>query len=804
MTHSRYAVLVRTAKALAIPAVLFALLLIFFSHVILGGKILSAADMVFETPFFAAHAPAGFEHASNALLSDQVYQFAPWRTVVWQALQQGHLPLWDAQSLTGRPILATQQSAVFYPLQLLLLPLPFEDSLLWSAILRLWIAGLGMYLLVRHYQRAKAAALIAAIAYMFCGFLVAWLGHPHTNAAVWLPWLILAGDRLLLANMRGKRIQAIALLAVVVAIQFMGGHVQTSLDMLFGFGLYYLLRWWQLGAVWQLPHWLRWMNLLVFPGIALALGVAIAAPQLAPFAEWLPLSEVLGARSAGGFQPRGENLWQQLAPLVLLLLPNFFGNPTWSAAYFTPVAGQNFSEEAMYLGIVPVLLACYALVRLWRQERLVVIWGGIAIISLGRALRLPLFELLNQLPILNVTVSGRMRLVAICALCIMSGFGAHALFGKREPIDRQQRLWVGFLLVCALLCGVAYALAFLGVLWPETPSHLWQRTQFVPLVVLVLAVLLAIARAHVPLRFYQAGMIVLVATDLIMFGRAYNPSVAPHDFYPETPIAAYIRRDPGLFRVSAPHADLIPEAHTMLGLADIRGLDFRTLWYTWYLQAVEGRAGSLLITGFTRLDSPLLRVLNLKYLIAADDRAYAADPTLRFVMRDGAVSLWEVINPQPRAYMVYDMLASSSEQQTIDLLRREPALVATRVILPQAEVPPALTVPPKVVAQNVMVVQYAAESAAWRIQTEADGYLVMSDAYYPGWYADIDGLATPIYRANLAFRAIYVPAGEHTVTFRFQPRLVVLAIAVSLITLMLVFGMYLLPAWFDHKQRIAN
>jgi len=57
------------------------------------------------------------------------------------------------------------------------------------------------------------------------------------------------------------------------------------------------------------------------------------------------------------------------------------------------------------------------------------------------------------------------------------------------------------------------------------------------------------------------------------------------------------------------------------------------------------------------------------------------------------------------------------------------------------------------------------------IATRADGrrLLVMSDVFYPGWVATIDGVAVPVHRANYAFRAVSVPAGDHIVEFRYRP-----------------------------------
>lgn len=68
------------------------------------------------------------------------------------------------------------------------------------------------------------------------------------------------------------------------------------------------------------------------------------------------------------------------------------------------------------------------------------------------------------------------------------------------------------------------------------------------------------------------------------------------------------------------------------------------------------------------------------------------------------------------------------------------------------------------------------------------GFLVLADAWYPGWRAEIDGQPTPLYRTNVAFRGVVVPAGEHTVEFLLESWSLRVGAALSFVAVILVAG----------------
>ena len=782
----------RRERLLAGLLLLVPLLVLLWASVA-GDGVPSGADVLFATPFFAERAPPGFTRPANPLVFDVAYQFVPWRHFAWASVRQGRLPLWNPYSLSGTPFVASMQSAVFYPINLLLTPLPFARTFAWSALVRLWIAGFSTYLLARFYRVSRTGALLAGVSFMLCGYLIVWLGHPHTNVAVWLPALVLAGERLLAAPCA----TSVALLAVLVGIQFTGGHIETSVDVLFCLGVYYGLRWWQV-----VP---RRGLAIVLPALAVALGTALAAAQLVPFLEWLPLSAEYARRPPARlvlFDPRA---WRDLLALPLALFPNLYGNPTWPGPYRSYLPWGNYNENVLYVGTVPLLLALVAL--RFRREPPVRALAVLVLVAAGMAFHLPALDWPNALPGLARANPARLRLVTSFGLALLAGFGADAVLDGGPPARR----WFLGLAAAVVVAGVLLAAAgnlVLPLLVPRLAAwgrHVVEaRHAALPAPTHSLdyfyaeldEVLAGMARAfrignlamYAPAAIAVGGwlavrgsargpmLVVLAVVELVGLGRGYTPAVPRRDFYPPTSVVTRLARDTTLHRVTALGETLVPDAHMMYGLADVRGLDFPTRWYAAYLDA----AGRLPWIAYGTLvgsaDSPLLRVLNVKYVVAADEH--------------GGVTLAELPHVQPRSFVVHEAVVAETDAHALALLRSAPDAVYSRVVISgPADVPP-------VVGDGdgeATPIAYAPTETAWNVVTGAGGYLVNTDAYYPGWRAYVDDRPAALYRANVAFRAVLVPPGQHTVTFRYEPRSMRVAFAVSVLAACLIVGMLMRP-----------
>src|SRR5688572_19320210 len=541
--------------------------------------------------------------ARNEQLLDQTVQFVPWTIYAKQRFSAGQIPLWNPHSQLGTPLLGNGQSAVFYPTTLLHLYLPETWSWTISAALRLFAAGLGLWLLAGQYHLCGGPRLLAAIAFMLCGFNVVWLNHPQMNVMPLLPWAIFLIEKLLTRVTLPRFIFA----SVVFALQFLGGHPATTIHLLFTCALVVGLRLVFGSEPGVYSRRAKWFGGPFAILASVVFGFALAAVQ------WLPLIEY--AQNSGAHLVRKERL--ETAPrfafdpryLIGVAFPYANGYPPDRITPFEMRQATklpNTNELAPgWIGTIPLVLAVIGMMTV-RRRGTPLMYLIIAAVTLAIAIKLPLIDhIVTMTPGLNVSQNARLLGVTALALALLGGFGFQALLTRlrdREDLARLRKI----LAWCAAALAVLSILGTLTLLVARGPivrtgiakakarydadpvhEHSWAHVEnlvrrvhteltltslrlLIPAAMLAAAALLLWRHRRIAARPWP--WVALSLIDLLAFGAFYNPGAPAETYFPSPPTIGRLQQLPK-HRLTATFRTLMPETSTATGLSDVRGYD---------------------------------------------------------------------------------------------------------------------------------------------------------------------------------------------------------------------------------------
>lgn len=522
----------------------------------------------------------------NFLLNDVVLQLIPLREAVRHSLAHGSMPFLNRFAGGGTPLWENMQAALLYPVNLLALPFSSFAWPLFAAGAKLLLAAAGMYLFVRRLGSSHHAALVAALAYSFGAFTVAYLLFPVTNVTALLPWLLLAIDGLLARATRGWIVATVFVTWCVLV----GGHPESVLHVAM-LAIPFAL--WRA----QSAHG-GWRGV---PRLAAAavIALALAAPVLVPFALWLPHSERMATLSRSEhFLATAPFTFESFLPFAV---PNYFGNPR----VHNYRHAINFNELCtQYAGLVTLILA-FAAVR--RRHAFWIVAALLA--TLMAIMPAPLIDVVKHIPLLNITANGRLRFVAAFALAVLAAHGFDEASSRRR----------------AIVAG-AFALLVIGVCVASYPTFAQYGIRRLIFFTELAALLGALAIAQGRRR----ALPILLFVDLASVMMLYNPDLPRTLDYPRVPAIAQMQQGPRPHRVVALDRAMLPNSATMFGLEEVRPHD--PLAFAPYVD-------TLTASGLDRSDYfPRFRTMPAESLLRFLGVRYVLDGT----------GVREVVNPRPR------------------------------------------------------------------------------------------------------------------------------------------------------------
>ena len=716
---------------------------------------------------------------------DFVGQYYPLRFFVADQLGQGRFPLWNPYIYGGQPALADIQSAALYLPNLIQAWFLGGDrftvlSLEIQVILHFSLAALFTFLFVRRLTGSRFAAVVSSVIYTYSGYMTSFPIRQMTmlGVGVWLPLILFFVD-LGICRLTGVHGQGVArrqnswLVPIVLAgmtfgVSITGGHPQTSLYVAYLCAAYILYRLWPFRSTEPWPHNLKHDMRLVLPfALVPLIGVGLAAVQLLPTLEFIRYS----TRAELNYTTVSWGL--PIHELVSLIYPGYSGN------------------SPQYLGILPMILigAGLFLPRRWKDQGF---WAVAAIVSLllslgGNTFLFSFFY--NVVPgFSNVRDQERVVFLFAFSLAVLAGYGAQALASRVEARATQEsKLLRGVsrfsIVMLALTALFLYGWAqgqrngggdiFVGVLRHHTFTLLLLGGIIVWLV----------ARPRTPAtRFlWKSAGIGLILLNLFTINWEFHIHDIPQGgYFPETGTVRFLREQanvhPQSFRINS--AGLLPggsSAGAVYGFRDLTG------------------NSPLHLDAFQEFNTEMgewrkWQLLNVLYVL---DKRELDGAGLRRVHEEDELKVYEVTDPFPHAWVVHDVQAVDDDEEAYALLNMDDFDLRRSAVV--SDVPHfALRATEGATAQVI-------ESAPKRFVIQADlpapGLLILSEIYYPGWKATVDGQPAPLLRTDVVLRGVPLAAGSHRVEIHYAPSSFRLGAAISALTLLACIAGLVLPCF---------
>jgi hypothetical protein len=679
---------------------------------------------------------------------DQATQVLPWFQAQARQWHDHGFPMWDQYLWGGQPLFGQAQPGAAYPLNWLLFWLPLDKAghirplfLDWYFIAIHFMAAVFCYRLCRDLGRSQNASLMAAMIFTFAGYIGSNDWPQMLNGAVWIPLIFLY----LLRAGAGKRIVVNGALAgASFGVAWLSGHHQVPMFTSLAFAgawLYFIFR----------EGRLDWL-------MARAAAVSLVFVGLCGAFQILPALEYghLARRWVGAADSVG---WSDAVP--------YYVHEKYGLApvSFLGVVFPNAHDSIdPFIGIVAVALAALAVAACWKDWRVRLLFAigvGAMVYALGQ---LSVFQ-----GVLYAIVPSLDKARSPASATVLFGFAGAVLaaFGfdrwLSETASASVSIWSRRIMLATLGFGL---LTLAGCLLVWLVNKMELPGDGTPLTVAFTAVafaalLYAVGSGNLSRRSGGVLAALLLVFDLYQGSTNVRTLAARADSNRDqfmqgmtgnADIAAFLRHQPGIQRTEVPNEAFLPNWGAYHDVPMFGG----------YLASVTTN-----MMGFEFHRDQAKKLWGVAYQIAVKPSAYASEEVFS---GSSGMKVYKQPAAFPRAWAVHKLIRVTSDDQTnwymmerLDDLHDEAVMFDPIPALPPCTIAPA---------DSVELKEDHGSRVSLSVRLSCPAMIVVSDTYFPGWRAYIDGAPAQIYQVNGAMRGIPTPAGVHAVTMRYRPMVV--------------------------------
>lgn len=732
----------------------------------------------------------------------------------WISEQEG-MPLWYPHVFGGIPVLGSPVGGHLAPLAQLREIMPPHVVLAISFIIFFFLAGLGTYLYLKAIGLSPYTAALGAVIYQFIGNLATTpaAGHAGRAASIALFPLMFVFIHKAITT---KRLFYFLLTALTTAFAFYEGHFQITyygLILILAYVIYYIIAGRKENSGKDIAR-------IIGYGL-----VSVALICLLMAALWLPVLAGLG-EAARGVERGYEYATSWAMPpleLVDLIIPTFSGllDKYWGM--------NSFKIHVEYFGVIAIFLATFAVILCW-HKRYVKFFAfaavAAALVAIGSAtpfFRIPYalipgFRLFRAPALIFYLVS--------FSTIVLGAIGFEHVFVERTE-GRPKKLFVIGGILTATLVLVALILSLGGdslarsmqeamkdrllPAWGAQAARVklsniagnysslvggaWRTAAFASI---CLGLLYVSMRRRIKAWVFSLLLIALALVDQLTIVSRFRPEApAPDKYYAADDVTRFIKEQTGVFRVFPTpwyeHAsDLYLLYHDIQSCGGYVPNPLRRY------QEFIGAGQSVMFTPSNLVEHPeFLDMLNAKYLIAPnlpdDISPYDAQTRalieqirgflLRFqpVFRGRRYAVYANPHAMDRVYMVHDYQIHAGSE-ALAVMKSDTFEPWRTALLEEDPGVPHLDAHEDLVPGTVRLLEYAPNRIVCEVESENAGFVVLADNWHPDWQVFIDGERHNLYVANYTFRAVHVPAGTHTIVFKYLSPQFRMGVVVTLVS----------------------
>ncbi len=680
------------------------------------------------------------------LAADAIRQIFVWKSIGFN--------LWNPYNFSGSFLFANLQSSFLFPGNLI--------SWVPSVVLIMTLFGFFTYLFLRSLNLSQSAAIFGGLAAANISYLTGWQEIlVNCQSALFLPLI------LLLIN-KNKTIFA----SIFLAFSIFGGHIQTTFYVYMIAGLYAIYR----------------KDLMLFV-VSCLLSVGLASIQLVPTIE----AYFYSARETPANTALLVKTLFPWSSLITYFVSDFFGNTaTLNLRLF------NYADARSYIGSVAAVFSLFSVFKLKDNNvRFFLFLAALGFLFASWPLGL-IFNYL-RIPILSSVIPSRMIMIFLFACAVLSAYGFEWFLSNPRHSGLSRILF---------FVGAIFASLWFYVFLIKTPETLVSRNNLIiPTIVFGALLVLTFFKNKFP-KLILIGIFVLAIFEPAYYFVKHQPFSSSKFIFPQHPVFQFLQNQAGYDRfLGFGTARMDNNFATYFKVFSPEGYD--PLYIKRYGELIySSKDGRYRPKEIPRSDASffeednyyrnrLFDLLGVKYILDKND-LYKSDwepedykfpkDKYELVWQQQKWKIYERKSILPRAFLADNYLVESNPQKILNKIYDPNFNLRNNIILEEEiSVAPLSSFWPRPESSaSAEIISYKPSKVIIKTKSREDSLLFLSDNYYVGWKAYVDGRETKIYRANYSFRAVPLPAGNHEVIFVYDPLSFKIGAATSIVSLLII------------------